>query len=256
MPPAGCRSSVVERVIGNDEVPSSILGGSTSENSFLRGLMKRPLSRFLLGAVIFLWFSYKIFPRTFDPLFYDTCSVAYVDMQVERMLNIPVKNNKKLQEASEKIDRLLASENIPEHEKLEAKKDMLSYGWYINNKQCPMPEEVEAALFKWSLPSGEAGTKDCSDDFYLKEAEAGSALLMANKKKSAEIEKQLLSSILAGAQESAEAKELIKKRWEDTGFRHSVIVATLQVSQRVEQGCRNPNKPLQSLVREILKDYR
>lgn len=218
--------------------------------------MKPGLSGFLLGVLIFIWFSYKIFPHTYDAFFYDTCSVEYANMRTEELFSLNEKSNEKARKAMAEADRFIAKLNIPPQDLLTAKKDFFRYGWFMNQKRCGMPKEVEEAFFKWTLDAQDKGTKDCPADFYEKESRAAYALLSIGKKELDKFERTVLAEIIENTQGNEKARDLIEKEWADPQFREKLILSGLQAAQRSEAGCRDENLPLKEMLREVMREYK
>lgn len=217
--------------------------------------MSRGVSKFLLGLAIFAWLSYKIFPKSFDFLFYDTCSVAYAQVRVDEMLSDGGRENYKKQKAREEMDRAFSKFNLSPQQEIEAKRDGLIYVWFINNKQCPMPEEVEDAFFKWDKgeDGDNSGNKNCPADFYLEEGQAFLLKLKDMPEEYSDLQKKAYSMLAGSVDGDKKTLEQISRRWSEEEFRDNFILAVLQTSKRTEAECKDPGLPMNRVVKDFLQ---
>lgn len=207
--------------------------------------MKEGMKKFLFGAGLFVFISYRIFfPEALDPYLYDVCSLDYIDSKIEKKLDpTSKKSQQKLEEIKmQLLDADVASENVTST--IKASTRIV----YLKKNQCVVPLEIERDFLNFF--GLKAGEKNCPKDMFL-EKRQNYLIKMKKTPKLFKMHHTELYQELVKQIDSLEMQRKFKREWEDPQFRDMMIVVTLQAADRAENECRNAGLPILNSVFDV-----
>lgn len=116
---------------------------------------------------------------------------------------------------------------------------------------CSIPDDLKSNLTKFYEIGEDRGGRDhCGANKFLQDARK-EYRKMQEDKNYATIEEMIFAEINLAIGDSAGQQKFAQK-WQDQSFKDRVIITTVRVQLREENGCKNPALPLSELIHEMM----
>lgn len=198
---------------------------------------------FLLFIFLYSIITYRLFaPNLFDPFFYDICSDAYVNQKVEEHFKRGHSGTQKQRDKFNDLTKLILEHSDMKPENL-AMAMKLGFKFYVLRKnQCPIPEILERDFYVAIGADDGSGTKNCPINMFFEENSEMIKDMMKYPASYKKFEDYISIKILENIKIEENAK-IFNEKWKDPDFRKKILIAFLQVEDRIENSCKLQGKP-------------